>query len=559
MRCTNCGKQMPDNVQICPECGAEYYFPMAPAAPSGPISRPAQPEPPKKHTGLVIAIAVIMSLMIVGVNALLGIGAIYLSGALTAFPPPNIDGSSQPSSGVNPQEADYAAAMALLENRQYDAALAAFRALDDYRDSKAKANDCAFAAAGQCLDRGDHWGSMDYISYMHKSQRPIIYERYYALLEANATALIQKSLKTNFYDMFHSMEAFLYDPLTESHYLELYNNTIYRYTLSYQINYYDRSGNLIHQSQMLTADIGGARYTRVWMPADTSFEWARRDVEYRIQDVDYQLNDSPKYAVRLLDDQGVPIHGALVSITPGDSILIGTGGVGESDIHGLFSLRREEQKKTFRVSVNGNLDYNYVKETHEFQADGIVHDVVVLRDTPEFSVTVLDTEGYPIPGVTMHLTSTDVFGVSKYNKTDDNGYACWYDVDMSHTYKLSYLTKPPFVTIDAIHFEEEHHITVVMEREKPKNDTPSFTVTVVDKNGNPIAGVILYLAYSDVIGGDWYERTDKNGNACWYDKDPSYTYKVFRIRKEGYACPEEVHFAPGENHLIIVLEEESEA
>ena len=74
MRCTNCGKQMPDNVQICPECGAEYYFPVAPAAPSGPVYRPVQPitQPePKKHTGLVIAIAVVMSLMIVGVNALL--------------------------------------------------------------------------------------------------------------------------------------------------------------------------------------------------------------------------------------------------------------------------------------------------------------------------------------------------------------------------------------------------------------------------------------------------------------------------------------------------------
>jgi hypothetical protein len=97
-----------------------------------------------------------------------------------------------------------------------------------------------------------------------------------------------------------------------------------------------------------------------------------------------------------------------------------------------------------------------------------------------------------------------------------------------------------------------------MEREKPKNDTPSFTVTVVDKEGNPIDGVVLYLTPSDVSSGDVYARTDKNGYACWYDVDMNHTYKVVRITKDGYATIREIHFAAGENHMIIVMEKEED-
>ena len=97
-----------------------------------------------------------------------------------------------------------------------------------------------------------------------------------------------------------------------------------------------------------------------------------------------------------------------------------------------------------------------------------------------------------------------------------------------------------------------------MERKKPVNETPSYIVTVVDSEGNPIPGVVLYITISDAFGGQYYGKTDENGNAYWYDMDLNHTYKIVRIRKDGYICPEEVHFEPGEYDLIIVLEEESD-
>jgi hypothetical protein len=178
---------------------------------------------------------------------------------------------------------------------------------------------------------------------------------------------------------------------------------------------------------------------------------------------------------------------------------------------------------------------------------------------PDFSVTIVDTDGDPIPGVTMQLATSDIWSGSKYGKTDENGYVCWYDVDMSHTYKLTDIRLSGFVTIEEHHFEPgNHHITIVMEWEKPENETPSYIVTVVDSEGNPIPGVVLYITISDAFGGQYYGKTDENGNAYWYDMDLNHTYKIVLIRKDGYICPEEVHFEPGEYDLIIVLEEEEE-
>ncbi len=374
-----------------------------------------------------------------------------------------------------------------------------------------------------------------------------------------AVPVIRESLQTNFVDLLHSTEALSYDPQLRRHYLNVYNNTVYSYALTYQIIYYDRDGNVIGNSQPLTHKMVGAYENIVPMPLDNTLEWADLGVTFQVDPAAVDAEQSIHYAVRVVDEQGNPIYNAHVSFRSDKDTPTSHHHVYTTDHYGIAIRRQSNQEESFRVYLNLIPNFNYLEQDYEFPVDGWVHDVVVLPDIPDFSVTVVDTDGDPIPGVTMHLATTDVFTASKYGKTDKNGYVCWYDVDMSHTYKISGISFFGYVYIDEVRFEPgEHHITVVMEREKPKNDTPSFTVTVVDKEGNPIDGVVLYLTHSDVSSGDVYARTDKNGYACWYDVDMNHTYKVVRITKDGYATIREIHFAAGENHMVIVMEKEED-
>jgi stage II sporulation protein P len=253
-----------------------------------------------------------------------------------------------------------------------------------------------------------------------------------------------------------------------------------------------------------------------------------------------------------VDEQGNPIYNAYVTFHLGDEDNWNNSHMSTTDRYGIARLYLYVQEENFRVFVNHNPDFIHDKKTYEYPADGRVYDVVVMPAAPDFSVTIVDTDGDPIPGVTMHLATTDVFTASKYGKTDENGYVCWYDVDMSHTYKISGIDLFGFEYIEEVVFQPgQNHITVVMERKKPENETPSYIVTVVDSEGNPIPGVVLYITISDAFGGQYYGKTDENGNAYWYDMDLNHTYKIVLIRKDGYICPEEVHFEPGEYDLPV--------
>ena len=687
MFCTNCGKNMPDDARVCTECGQEmeYYFPVAPAPAQAPVFQPAQPEPakPKKMTGVIITIVVAAVLMVSSVTALLGFTALQLVSVLSSFQTPGSDGS-QPSDLLQQTQlaAKYDAAQKLMDSQKYDEAMTGFQALGDYLDSRAKAKECAYLAAGQYLDNGNYTAALRYMDLMNETQKNSIFDRYYAefcadekakadlyraieayyhflnsqvsevnglvpvvstvasllkpyayahfhdsqlkallleyhltiedLLSASMTddilpylevslrlhltidqihaefnllegsemlpvmsvasenlqkaigqhkagPVILESLATNFYELLQNTEELPYDPELGSCYLDVYNSTIYNYTLSYQIAYYDQDSNLLQTSQPLTQFISGAYYTRVPMPIDSSFDWAYYDVTYQPKDIVIDVTRGPNYAVRLVDEQGNPIYNAYVTFHLGDEDNWNNSHMSTTDRYGIARLYLYVQEENFRVFVNHNPDFIHDKKTYEYPADGRVYDVVVMPAAPDFSVTVVDIDGDPIPGVTMHLATTDVFTASKYGKTDENGYVCWYDVDMSHTYKISGIDLFGFEYIEEVVFQPgQNHITVVMERKKPVNETPSYIVTVVDSEGNPIPGVVLYITISDASGGQYYGKTDENGNAYWYDMDLNHTYKIVLIRKDGYICPEEVHFEPGEYDLIIVLEKESD-
>ena len=283
-----------------------------------------------------------------------------------------------------------------------------------------------------------------------------------------ATSAIKISLIKNFEDLLPSAADLPYDWNIKSHYFLFYNNTIYKYTLSYQIHYYDRAGNLLQSSRELTQEIYATYYTNIPMPIDETFSWDHYDVTYQIQIEQTEVTKSSLYAVRLLDEEGNPIQGAYVSFSLKENSNLHDVQMGTTDRYGVARLPLPVDKGKFWVYISMNPNFNHVEKTYTFQCDGWVYDVVVERDVPDFSVTVVDTDGNPISGVTMHLATTDVFTASKYGKTDENGYVCWYDVDLSHTYKISGISKHGYVYIYEVYYEPgENHIIVVLEKNGP--------------------------------------------------------------------------------------------
>ena len=598
----------------------------------------------QRPVGLIVAIALIATMILGGAATVVGIAVVNLPHILTG-----IEILSAGLSGSVPEaetlEDKYFYAKALMEDEKYEDALFIFRALGDYLDSRSKVSECAYGAANQHLDSGNYTAALGYMELMNATHKDRIFDRYYAefcadekakadlyraieayyhflnsqvaelnglepvvstvasllqpyayahfhdpqlqvllleyrltiedllsasmkddtisylevslrlhlvidqihaefnLLEGSemlpvmsvASENLQKasgqskagpeileSLATNFYELLQNTEELPYDPELGSCYLDVYDSTIYNYTLSYQIDYYDQDGNLLQTSQPLTQFISGAYYTRVPLPIDSSFDWAYYDVTYQPKDIVIDVTRGPNYAVRLVDEQGNPIYNAYVSFRLGAQ---NNSHMSTTDRYGIARLYLYVQEENFRVFVNHNPDFIHDKKTYEYPADGRVYDVVVMPAAPDFSVTVVDADGDPIPGVTMQLATSDIWSGSTYGKTDANGYVCWYRVDMSHTYKVTDIRLSGFVTIDEIHFEpENHHITVVLERQTPENDTPNYTVTVVDKAGDPIAGVRMYLTTSNVSSGAEHGKTDKEGTAYWYDGYDCYNH-----------------------------------
>lgn len=80
---------------------------------------------------------------------------------------------------------------------------------------------------------------------------------------------------------------------------------------------------------------------------------------------------------------------------------------------------------------------------------------------------------------------------------------------------------------------------------------PSYTVTVVDEAGNPIAGVMLQMCLDTCVPG----KTDENGVAEFFLDEAEYKVSLLNM-PEGYDYSteeQEWYFAEGENALTVVL------
>lgn len=79
----------------------------------------------------------------------------------------------------------------------------------------------------------------------------------------------------------------------------------------------------------------------------------------------------------------------------------------------------------------------------------------------------------------------------------------------------------------------------------------TYTITVVDENGNPIVGAEMKLCDGDNCLLP--RSTDANGRVTFVTNLPLNWAAAFTERPEGYVCEAEYHFASGETSLTITL------
>lgn len=80
---------------------------------------------------------------------------------------------------------------------------------------------------------------------------------------------------------------------------------------------------------------------------------------------------------------------------------------------------------------------------------------------------------------------------------------------------------------------------------------PSYTVTVVDEQNNPLSGVLLQLCLDTCVPG----RTNENGVAEFFLEEATYKVSLLSM-PEGYDYSgeeQEWYFSEGENTMTVVL------
>lgn len=87
----------------------------------------------------------------------------------------------------------------------------------------------------------------------------------------------------------------------------------------------------------------------------------------------------------------------------------------------------------------------------------------------------------------------------------------------------------------------------------PESTNPTYTVTVVDEGGNPVAGAMVQLC--DVTAACYPNATNEQGVATYSLVEAEYKASFLKI-PEGYALPEgasEFYFDEGSFEMTITL------
>ena len=155
-----------------------------------------------------------------------------------------------------------------------------------------------------------------------------------------------------------------------------------------------------------------------------------------------------------------------------------------------------------------------------------------------YSVNVTDEKRNPVPGVMMKMT----LATSSVNMTTNaDGYAISKQKAGTYPVVVSIPNGYTARTTEFVLTEQYPSVTLMMEKIIVEEET--YTVQVLDIDGNPIAGAFVSI-------GTGYAQTDENGFAVITVAKGSYTAAV---SADGYAVGE-VEVSPENTHVQVTLE-----
>lgn len=165
-----------------------------------------------------------------------------------------------------------------------------------------------------------------------------------------------------------------------------------------------------------------------------------------------------------------------------------------------------------------------------------------------YTVKVVDKDGNPLPGAYVQMCEDSEEGVCFLPvAVDENGV---YSVSREEgNYKVK-ITLNGYTTADEYYyFRDSNALTITMEK-----DTVDYTVTVVDKNGAPIAGATVQFCQNIDNGMCYLPGTaDENGVFVFNKEEGS--YKVL-VSAPNYVNSEYCYFNEGETSMTVTLEME---
>ncbi len=157
-----------------------------------------------------------------------------------------------------------------------------------------------------------------------------------------------------------------------------------------------------------------------------------------------------------------------------------------------------------------------------------------------YTVTVVDADGTPLSDVKLMITdnksifktvTTDASGKASAEITGDGAGLGVTIVSLPKGYK-----KPDAVGGLHATFAGQKAITITVEKELDDSQKTTYTVTVVDANGTPVAGVSVQLCHSTCQTF----TTDAEGRvACLGEPNLWWDIKILAL-PDGYGMPSEL-------------------
>ncbi len=171
-----------------------------------------------------------------------------------------------------------------------------------------------------------------------------------------------------------------------------------------------------------------------------------------------------------------------------------------------------------------------------------------------YTVTITDADGNPVPGVKFMITDDSTLFETK--TTDTNGKASHSLEIENKNLGVDILNVPegyekPATAASGYHATFGDKTEVTIKLEKKASETKEYTVKVVDGSGNAVSGVALQVC----VEGSCYPfdtHTDANGQTTKKLNASSVEGKDLKIKitelPSGYTMPDTVD---GEYHLIV--------